>query len=58
VFALPSSGMASVKLYRPEADPAALAGIAAFMAVVGLVAAFVPARRATRLDPLLVLRRD
>jgi ABC-type lipoprotein release transport system permease subunit len=58
VFALPSTGMGNIKLYRPDADPAALAAIAAFMAFVGLAAAFVPARRAARLDPLVALRRD
>ncbi len=47
-----------ISLYRPTADPLALLGVAAFMALVGLVAAFVPARRAATMDPLAALRRD
>jgi ABC-type antimicrobial peptide transport system permease subunit len=39
-------------------DPAALLAIAVFMAIVGVAAAYVPARRATRMDPLVALRRD
>jgi putative ABC transport system permease protein len=45
-------------LYRPTADPVALLSIAAFMAMVGLAAAYVPARRAATMDPLAALRRD
>jgi ABC-type antimicrobial peptide transport system permease subunit len=29
-----------------------------FMAIVGIAAAFGPARRAARMDPLLAIRRD
>lgn len=47
-----------LSLYRPTADPLMLSAIAAFMATVGLAAAFVPARRAARMDPLMALRRD
>ncbi len=39
-------------------DPASLLGGAALLAVVALVAAAVPARRATRLDPILALRAE
>jgi ABC-type antimicrobial peptide transport system permease subunit len=47
-----------ISFYRPTADPVALLAIAAFMAVVGLAAAYVPARRAARMDPLAALRHD
>jgi hypothetical protein len=47
-----------VSVYRPTADPVALLSIAAFMAMVGLAAACVPARRAATMDPLAALRRD
>jgi putative ABC transport system permease protein len=37
-------------------DPAAFGAAALVLIVVALIAAFVPARRATRIDPLLALR--
>jgi putative ABC transport system permease protein len=40
------------------ADPAALAGAVAALLVVGALASFVPARRASRIDPVLALREQ
>jgi len=42
---------------RPD-DPATLGAVVALMAGVALLAALVPARRASRLDPLAALRQD
>jgi ABC-type antimicrobial peptide transport system permease subunit len=47
-----------ISVYRPTVDPLALLTIAAFVAMVGVAAAAVPARRAATMDPLLALRRD
>ena len=47
-----------IDLYRPSIDPVALAAIAGFIAVVGVAAAFMPARRAATMDPLAALRHD
>ena len=47
-----------VSLYRPAIDPVALLAIAFVMGLVGIAAAFVPARRAALTDPLIALRQD
>jgi ABC-type antimicrobial peptide transport system permease subunit len=45
-------------VYRPSIDPLALLAIAAVTAGVGVAAAFVPGRRAARLNPLVALRHE
>ena len=39
-------------------DPMTYAGVAALLAAVALVASYIPARRATRIDPLVAMRTD
>jgi putative ABC transport system permease protein len=51
-------GIGNLSVYRPSIDPLELLAIAAVTAVVGVAAAFVPARRATRLHPLVALRHE
>jgi ABC-type antimicrobial peptide transport system permease subunit len=42
---------------RPS-DPATLAGVVILMTGVALVACYLPARSATRVDPMIVLRDE
>jgi predicted permease len=51
-------GIGSIAVYRPNIDPIALLAIAAVTAIVGVAAAFVPARRAARMHPLVALRHE
>jgi len=40
------------------ADPVALAFAIALMFLIGVLASYIPARRATRVDPMVALRQE
>ena len=53
-----SAGPANIDFYPPSMDPLQLAAIVAFVLIVGVVAAFIPSRRAASIDPLTAMRHE
>jgi ABC-type lipoprotein release transport system permease subunit len=39
-------------------DPATFAGVSALLTVIAALACWIPARRASRVDPIVVLREE
>jgi ABC-type antimicrobial peptide transport system permease subunit len=57
--ALALSGMVRTMLFElTPMDPASYAGTALVLLVVAMLACYVPARRATRVDPIVALRNE
>ena len=52
-----SRGFAALLFQVTPVDPSVYAGVAALVSVVGCLAAWIPGRRAARIDPIVSLRR-
>jgi ABC-type antimicrobial peptide transport system permease subunit len=53
-----SRAIASLLFELSPTDPLTLAGTAGLLSAVALLASYLPARRATRVDPLIALRSE
>jgi putative ABC transport system permease protein len=58
-FAVPAMGMLTALLYQVQpGDPTVFSALASVLLTVAVLAGYVPARRATRVDPLTTLRAE
>ncbi len=48
----------SMLINLPATDPVTFAGVSGLLIAIALVACYVPARRATRIDPIATLRAE
>src|SRR5215475_7269384 len=55
---LASRVLASIVYQATPRDPLVLAGVVLAMALLGLLATWIPARRALKVDPLMLLREE
>jgi ABC-type antimicrobial peptide transport system permease subunit len=55
---LASRVLASIVYQATARDPVALAGVVAAMLLLGLLATWIPARRALSIDPAILMRED
>ena len=58
IAAIASRAAAAFLRGVPPRDPLTYAAVAVFLAMIALVATWIPARRAARLDPIEALRQD
>jgi putative ABC transport system permease protein len=58
IAALTTKLVASILYGVTPSDPLTFATVASILVVLGLVACYLPARRATRIDPVMVLREE
>jgi ABC-type antimicrobial peptide transport system permease subunit len=56
--ALVSQGVAAALFEVQPRDPATFAGVVAVLTVAGLLACYIPARRAAKVDPLSAMRAE